>query len=151
HQRLQRVRDDGQLDAGHVGDGGAPAGGGVDHGARRDVAAVGGDAGDAAVVAADGGDLGGRVDLHAEAVGAAGVAPDDGVVADDAAGRVVEAGEGRLVHPLAGVEAGDQLGDLVAADEPAVDAEEAVGLGALAQGGDAAVGVGEGEVALLRE
>src|SRR5262249_19842936 len=35
--------------------------------------------------------------------------------------------------------------------EAAVDAEELVGFGAFAQGGDAAVGMGEGEVALLRE
>src|SRR5262249_8705735 len=102
---LQRVGDDGQLDAGQAGGVRAPAGGGVDDGAAGDGAAGRLHALDAAVRAADAGDLGEGVDLDAEAVGAAGVAPDDGVVADDAAGRVVEAGADGLVRPVADVEA----------------------------------------------
>src|SRR5262249_18003912 len=119
HQGLQGVGYDRQLDAGHVGDGRAPTGRGVDDDAAVDRPAVGNDPGDAAVGPVNAGDLGGGVDLDAVPVGAAGVAPDDGVVADDAAGRVVEAGEDRLVCLVADVEPGHEAGDFVAVDQTA--------------------------------
>ncbi len=53
-------------------------------------------AGDAAVGVVDAGDLGVGMDLGAACVGAAREAPDDGVVADDPARRVVERADDRI-------------------------------------------------------
>ena len=97
HARLQDVRGDRQRHAGHVGDQRAPAGGGVDDLAGLDAAAV-----RLAprvmrpFAALEPGDLGVGMDLRAARVGAAREAPDDGVVADDAARRVVERAHDRI-------------------------------------------------------
>src|SRR5262249_128187 len=112
HERLKRVGDDRQLDAGQVGDGRAPAGGGVDHRGRGDHPSGGDHAGDAAVLLPYAGDLGEGLNLSPHSVGPAGVPPDDGVVADDAARGVVQPGEDRLVRAVAHVEAGDEVRNL---------------------------------------
>ena len=91
------------------------------------------------------------VDLDAAPPGLLGVAPDDGVVADDPAGRVVERALDRPGHVLADVDLRAELLHLVAVDHAAVDPEQLVHLGALVLHDERAVGVREREVAVLRE
>ena len=76
-------------------------------------------------------DLDALVDLDAAPAGLLGVAPDDRVVADDAAGRVVERPLDRPRHVLADVDLRAELLHLVAVDHAAVDPEQLVDLGAL--------------------
>ena len=116
-----------------------------------DRAAVGAHRVDAAVAALEAEDLGVGVDLGPARVGAAGQAPDDGVVADDAAGRVVERAQDRIGRVLADVHRRGQALDLVGPDQARVDALQAVDLGAVGHHEHRAVGVREREVAALRE
>ncbi len=97
------------------------------------------------------GHLGVRVQLDSAPVGAARVAPDDGVVADDPAGRVVERAHHRPGDVLREVHLRAESRDLVRVDQAAVDPEQLVHLGALGHRDHRPVGVGERQVALLRE
>ncbi len=97
------------------------------------------------------GHLDALVDLDAAPPRLLGVAPDDGVVADDAAGRVVERALDRPGHVVADVDLRAELLHLVAVDHAAVDAEQLVDLGALVLHHERAVGVRQREVAVLRE
>ena len=85
------------------------------------------------------------------AAGLLGVAPDDGVVADDPAGRVVERALDRPRHVLADVDLRAELLHLLPVDHAAVDPEQLVHLGALVLHDERAVGVREREVPVLRE
>ena len=151
HEGLEDVGRDRQLHLGQVGDEGRPAGRGVHDHVRLDVPAGRLDPGHAPVRALDAGHLGVRVDLDPAPVGAARVPPDDRVVADDPAGRVVER---RLHGPgdvLREIHLRAELGDLVRVDHARVDPEELVHLGAFVGGDDPAVRVRERQVALLGE
>ena len=88
--------DDGECDAGHVAHEGRPPGGAVDDRACRDPTARGAHAGDAAAFYVDARHLGVLMDVDAARIGAPGVAPVDGVVADDAARRMVQRPEDRV-------------------------------------------------------
>src|SRR6266542_2781049 len=129
HEGLERVRGDGEIEPDHPGNGGTEAGGGVEDGARLDIAARGPHGGHGAVRHIDAGDFREGVELDAQAARPARVAPDDGVVADDAARRMVERGQHRVAGAVGAVQGRHQLRDLVAPDQPAVDAAELVDLG----------------------
>src|SRR5579859_7338431 len=92
-----------------------------------------------------------RMDLDALAIRTAGVTPDDRVVPNDASRRMVEPGQDRLARPITHVEPRNELGNFLQTDEPAIDSEQTVCLGPLAQRRDAALGVGNREMPLLRE
>ncbi len=77
--------------------------------------------------------------------------PDDGVVADDPARRVVERADDRIRGSLRKVELGAQLGDARRVDHARVDPEELVDLGALLHRDHRAVRVRERQVPVLRE
>src|SRR6266576_1465956 len=150
-ERLEDVRRDRQPDLGEIADEGRPAGRRAHHRVAGDVAAVRAHPGDAYVSTLDSGHLGVRVDLDAAAVGAAREAPDDRVVADDPARRVIqgaEDGPGRMVRE---VELRAEVCDLVVVDEPAVDPEQLVDLGSLGHRHHRPLGVREREVPRLRE
>ena len=85
------------------------------------------------------------------AVGAAREAPDDGVVADDPAGRVVERAHDRPRRLVGEVELRAEPRDLVRQHDARVDPEQLVDLGALLHHVQRAVGVREREMAVLRE
>ena len=135
----------------------APAGGGVEHDAGLDHAPVGlhphhfARARTAAGLDLDAGHFGQLVDMHAVGVGLGGVAPDHGIVADDAAGRVVE----RRLDGIAGmardVDAGAQALDLVRPDQPGIDALQPVHLGPAAHGAHRRIRMRQGEVPALAE
>ena len=96
------------------------------------------------------GDLGLLVDLDAALVGAAGVAPGDGVVARDGAGRMVQRAQDRRVRRRSrGRSAGTSRLMSSGADHLAVDAEVLVDLGPPAHGAQRGVGVRQREVAAL--
>ena len=84
-------------------------------------------------------------------VGGPGVAPVDGVVADGAAGRVVERAEDRIPGVLAHVHERDQPGDLVRADHLGVDPLQLVDLGPPPHGPQGRVVVGQRQVPPLGE
>ena len=84
-------------------------------------------------------------------VGAARVAPDDGVVPDDPAGRVVERAHDRVRDAVGEVELRADLLDLVRRHDRGVDPEELVHLGALLRDDHPAVRVRERQVPVLRE
>ena len=85
------------------------------------------------------------------AVGAAREAPDDGVVADDPARRVVERAHDRPGRRVGEVELRAEPRDLVREHDARVDPEQLVHLGALVHRRHRAVGVRERQVAVLRE
>src|SRR6185437_16615577 len=97
-----------------------PAGDARDHRAGLDVPAGGLDAGHATVVAGDAPHLGVGMDLDARLERLLRVAPHHRVVADDAAGRVVERPEDRVGRFPRYVELRAQLGDLVGIDHARV-------------------------------
>ncbi len=149
---MQEVRGDRQLHAGHVGHQRAPPRGAVEHHLRPDPAAVRVHRLHAPVRALDAGDLGVGVQLGTAAIGPAGESPHDRVVADHAAGRVIEGSldriDGvRIVH----VHRGRELLDLVGVDQPRVDAVHAIDLRAVRHHEHRAVGVGQREVPVLGE
>ena len=84
-------------------------------------------------------------------IGSAGVAPVDRVVANDAAGRMVQRAENRIPGMRARVEARCQLLHLARIDHRRIDALQLVDLGPPMHGAERAVGVGQGEVASLAE
>ena len=130
----------------------APAGRAVQDLTGLDVAAVRPHRRDAvAVRAVDAGDLGVRVDLRAARVRAACEAPDDRVVADDAARRVVQRAEHRMHGVVGHLHRRAQRLDLVGPDEPRVDAVEPVDLGAVGHDEHRAVRVGEREMTAAAE
>ena len=149
--RLQRVGDDRQADARHVGYQARPAGGAVDHHRSGDVATVGRHTRHPAGLDRDPEHLGLLVDLDAESIGCPGVAPVHRVMADDPARRMVEGAEDRVARVGRGVHEGHELFDLVRPDDLGVDALELVDLGPPAHRPKRAVVVGEGEVAPLGE
>ena len=151
HERLQDVRRDRQRNAGEVGDQRRPARGGIDHRPGLDVAPVRLHAGDAAVRPLDARHLGVGVDLDTAAVGRTSEPPDDGVVADDPAGRVVERAQDRPGDVAADVDLRAEPLDLRRVDHAAVDAEQLVHLGPLGHRDHGAVGVRERQVPVLRE
>ena len=106
---------------------------------------------DAAAGDVDPGHLRVLVDLDALLFGSPGVAPDDRVVADDAARRMPERGEDREPRLLREVERRRELPDLLGEDHLRVDAHELVRLGAHAQAGDRELRVRERQVAVLAE
>ena len=91
------------------------------------------------------------MDVDAEPVGGPRVAPHHRVVADDAAGRMVQGRENRIARVVTEVEAGDQPRDLRGPDEPAVYAHEPVDFGPDVEPGHGRVGVRQGEMPLLGE
>ncbi len=117
-----------------------------------DRAAVGAHGGDAPVAGLlEALDLRVRVDLDARAVGAARIAPDDGVVADDPARRVVERADDRVGDVLGDVQLRAQALDLGRVDQPRVDPVQAVDLGAVGHHEHRAVAVRERQVPALGE
>jgi hypothetical protein len=91
------------------------------------------------------------MDLRPAAIRAAREPPHDRVVADSPAGRVIERRLDRIHGVLGDVEVGGEALDLARLDHPAVDPEQPVDLGPLLHHEHRAIGVGEREVALLRE
>src|SRR5688500_13572852 len=91
------------------------------------------------------------MDLDAHAIACARITPYHRVMADDAAGRMVEARENRVSSGCPHLDTGDQLPDLVASDQHAVYAEQLVVLGAHTEADDARVVVRQSEVAALAE
>ena len=96
-------------------------------------------------------DLGVLVDLGAQPVCRARVGPHHGVVADDAARLVVERAQDRPCHIGRDVDLGAELLHSVSVDDATLDPEQLVDLGSLGRGDHPAVGVGECQVADLRE
>jgi hypothetical protein len=90
------VRRDRQPQADEPADERRPAGRRADDLSALDAAASGLDGGDSIAVAPEPRDLGRRVDLDAETIGGAREAPDDRVVPDDPAGRVVKRAQDRV-------------------------------------------------------
>ena len=92
------------------------------------------------------------VDLGAARVGAAGQAPDDGIVADDPARRVIQRPHDRVDRVrVVDLHRGGQSLDLIGVDEPRVDAGDAVDLGPIGHHEHRPVGVGQGQMAALGE
>ena len=91
------------------------------------------------------------MDLDAHAVGLPSVGPDDRVVSQHAAGRVVQRRHDRERGPLRQIELGTERADLVGIDHAGVDAERAVHLGALVGDVHGTLGVRKRQVPLLRE
>src|SRR3954452_14623893 len=112
HRGLQRGGGNRQCHSGQVRDQRGPAGGGVEDDPGGDAAAAGADPGDLVPDHVDGGDLGPGVDVHAERAGGASVAPDHGVVPDDAAGRVPQRAQHRVAGGRADVDRRGQPLDL---------------------------------------
>ena len=83
------------------------------------------------------------MDLNAEGICGAGVAPVDGVMADDPAGRVVQRPEHRVAGGRRDVHVGHQGFDLLRRDNLGVDAFELVDLGPPAHGAQRTVVVGQ--------
>ena len=91
------------------------------------------------------------MEVDAIGIGAAGVSPHDGVVADRAAGRMVEGAEDRVSGVGADIERWGELLDLGRRDHRRVDALQLVDLGPPVHRPQRRVGVGEGEVAAFAE
>ena len=143
--RLQRMSGDGQGHPGESGHVAAPSGGGVQHHVGLDETPAGLDAGDAAVGAVYAGDLGEGVQLGAAAVSGATEPPDHGVVADDAAGRMVQRAEDGVGQTFAQAHGGHQFLDFRRANHPAVDPQDSVELGSHPQRVQGGVGVAKVE------
>src|SRR5438552_1703543 len=109
-------------------DGRTPAGGGVDDRACGDGATIRPHPSDVALFRVDSFHFGMRMNFSPLAVGAAGVTPDDSVVANDPARRVIQASEDRLVGTVADIETGNPSGNFGAGDQRAIHAEQTVGL-----------------------
>ena len=133
------------------GDRGRPARGGAEDDSAGDVALVRLDATHLAVLDVESRHLDALVDLCAAATRLLRVAPDDGVVADDPARRVVERALDRPRHVLADVDLRAQLLHFLTVDHAAVDSEQLVHLRPLVLHDERAIGVREGEVTVLRE
>ncbi len=84
-------------------------------------------------------------------VGTPGIAPDDGVVTDDAARGVVQGAHDRVPGVRRDVQAGGLLLYLLRVNDAGVDALELVDLGSPVHGPQRSVGVGQGEMAPPRE
>ncbi len=150
-ERLEDVRRDRQAQADEPPDERRPAGGRAHDLAALDAAAIRLDGRDAVAVALEAGDLRALVDLDAAAIGGAREAPDDRVVADDPAGRVVERADDRVRGALREVELRAELGDSRRVDDARLDPEELVDLGPLLHRDHRAVRVRERQVPVLRE
>ena len=96
-------------------------------------------------------DLDALVDVDPRPADLLRVAPDDGVVADDPARRVVERAQDRPRHVLTDVDLRAEPLHLVAVDDAARDPEELVHLRPLVLDDERAVRVREREVPVLRE
>src|SRR5438105_1235513 len=107
YQCLERMRHNGQVNPGHVGDGRTPASSGVDDHSRSNGAAIGHHPIHAAVLAANAGHFGLRMNLNALPIRAASVAPDHSIMTNDAARRMIESRQDRLVWTVTDIEAGD--------------------------------------------
>ena len=110
-ERLEDVRRDREPQADEPADERRPAGGRAHDLTALDPSARRLDRGDPVAVALEAGDLGVLVDLDAAPVGRAREPPDDGVVADDPAGRVVQRADDRVRGPLREVELRAELPD----------------------------------------
>ena len=144
------VRDRG-ADTGEVGDLRRPTSDGAHHDASVDWTLAGIDADAlAGCVLADRRDLHALVDVTATHRELGAVAPDDGVVTQHRARRVVQRRLDRVRHIHRHVQLGAELRDLVAEDQPRVDTEDLVGLGALALHTHRRIGMGEREVTEVR-
>ena len=86
------------------------------------------------------------VDMHSLGGGGPGVAPDDRVVPDDPAGRVVERAQDRVPGLRRGVQVRHQALDLGRVDDLGVDALHLVDFGPPAHGAQGRVVVGQREV-----
>jgi len=91
------------------------------------------------------------VNLDAAAIGGPGEPPDDRVVPDDAPGRMVEGAHDRPGHVLGEIEHGAEPRDLRWIDEAARDAEQLIDLRPLGHRHERPLGMGEGQVPVLRE
>ena len=159
--RLQRMGGDGQTHAGHGRDERRPSSSAVDDDRRGDVAPVRANTGHPSpsafavgtvtAFAENVGDLRLLVHLDAHVVRCPGVSPHHRVVADDAAGRVIQGALDRVAGVVGGVEARALLLDLVGADHAGVDTAELVDLGAPVHRAQGGVGVGQRQVAPLAE
>ena len=148
--RTVASRQDGN--AGHLRHDARPARGGRDDDARRDIASVRAHAVHAPVRDVEAGHLGVLVDLDTGAAHLLRVAPDDSVVPDDPAGRVVERTEDRPGDALVrDVDLRAELLHLLRVDHVAVDAEQLVDLRPLLLHDERPVRVREREVPMLRE
>src|SRR5689334_16939407 len=128
HARLEDVRGERQRHPGHARDLGAPARDARDDRVASDRPAVGLHPGHAAVLPRDPGHPRVGVDLDAQLGGLLRVAPDHGVVADDAARRVVERCQDREGRVVGRVQLRAQLLDLVRVDHAGIDPEQPVHL-----------------------
>ena len=150
-ERLQDRGRDRQPEPRELRDRARPAGRRAQDDVAGDVALRRPDAVAAAVANVEAGDLDALVDVDAGAPDLLREAPDDGVVADDPARRVVESAEDRPGDVVADVDLGAEPLHLVPVDHAARDAEQLVHLGALVLDDERAVGVREREVPVLRE
>ena len=150
-ERLEDVRRDREPEADEPADERRPTRGRAHHLTALDAPAGRLDGRDAVAAALEARDLGVLVDLDAAPVGRARESPDDGVVADDPARRVVERADDRVCGSLRQVELGAELGDPRRVDHARVDPEELVDLGALLHRDHRAVRVRERQVPVLRE
>src|SRR5438132_8524264 len=91
------------------------------------------------------------MDVDATSVGAAGVAPDDCVVADDSAGRVVQRAHDRPGRAVGEIELRTELRDLAREDDTAVDSQQLVHLGTLGHRHHRPLGMCKRQVPLLGE
>ena len=82
------------------------------------------------------------VDVDTHAVGVVGVAPNHGIVANDAPRRVVECAQNRVAGTVANVQRGAKPLDFVGADDAGIYAANLVDFGTAAGGSHGAVGVG---------
>src|SRR5262245_4940240 len=92
-----------------------------------------------------------RMNFDSHPIATTRVAPHHGVVPNNAARRMIQAGEDWLMGMLASVEAGHELADFLTPDNPAIHAKQLICLGTFAQRRDAAIRVSERQVPLLRE
>src|SRR5205085_10318269 len=102
---------------------------------------------DAPAVRLDAGDGGVLMELSPRPVRAAGEAPDDGVVPDDAARGVVERTHDRPGRLVGEVELRTQPRDLLRVDDAGVDVEDLVYLRTFLHHAQRTVGMGERQVA----
>ncbi len=146
---LQHMALDRQLEAGHAGELGRVAGAGERQLAAADEALGGLDADGPAIVDADAGDLAILDDVDAAAVGAAGIAPGDGIMPHGAAAALQQAAHDREAA-IVEIEEGQDAAHAVAVEQLGIDAVQPHGVAAAGSGIALRIGMEEIEDAALR-
>ncbi len=91
------------------------------------------------------------MDVDAALVGVVGVAPHDRVVANDAAGRMVEGSQDGVAGVVAHIQVRAEAFDFIGPDNSGIDALNLVDLRPPAHGAHRAVGVGQRQMPTLAE